>query len=254
MPGNRIGIPWYRRNIMSQSVDENGIQPISFNFPKPKPPVVPNNPNPQTVPVPSTVPQPAPQPGTQPNPSPDDGAKVKPKLFPFPLDVPDFGNPFDPSGQQFPVPDPVTQPAKRPSAKPAPAKQPGRTIPFPKRTPAKTPAAAIDILEPFPVHERQPWEIIPAGGLTPLPNNTTDARPWFDPVIGYAHELGAFGSDFAQGSAEFATYLREYDYANFSVGGMYNDLVGMYGTAIAILLIGYIIVSIPAGIPGVPGV
>jgi hypothetical protein len=240
---------------MSQIADDPiATQPLNINFPKPKTPVVPNNPQPSTVPVPVTVPQPAPQPGSQPNPTPDDGSKVKPKLFPFPLDVPNFGNPFDPSGQQFPVPDPVTQPAKRPSAKPAPAKQPGRTIPFPKRTPAKTPAAAIDILEPFPAYQPKPWEIIPVGGLVSLPNNTTDAKPWFDPVIEYANELGAFGNDFAEGSAAFAVYLKEYDYSNFSVGGMYNDLVGMYGTAIAILLIGYIIVSIPAGIPGLPGV
>lgn len=250
---NKITIPWYRRQIIATPYNdlENNVD-FDFNIPKPK-----SNPTntPETEPstVPSVVPQPAPQPQTNPstNPTPDNSPKINPKTIP--VKIPDFGNPQNPSNQPFPIPQlPVTSPRVKPAAKPKRA--PGKRIPFPRRRPARVPAAAIDILEPWPVHEAQPWEIIPVGGMVSLPSNTIDSKPWFNPIIEYANEIGAFTNDVASESVVLATYLREYDYNNFSFTGMYGDLVGMYGTAAAILLMGYIVASIPLGIPGVPGI
>jgi hypothetical protein len=249
---NKITIPWYRRTIVATPVNELG--PVTFDFNTPKSRNKPTNtPEPNLAPdaVPQPAPQPAPQPNPSTNPSPDNSPKINPKVIP--VKIPTFGDPQNPSNQPFPIPQlPVTTPKVKPAAKPK--KAPGKRIPFPRRRPARVPAAAIDILQPWPTYETQPWEIIPVGGLVPLANNTVDNRPWYNPIIDYANEIGAFTNNVADESAVFATYLREYDYNNFSFTGMYGDLVGMYGTAAAILLMGYIVASIPLGIPGVPGI
>jgi hypothetical protein len=253
MRGPRISIPWYRRQIFSTPTEIETIVPSDFgNFRKPK--TNPNNPNPETQPEMEPNPVSVPNPNPSTNPSTDPDGSPNTKLFP--LDNPNAFPQF-PTNQPYPLPQsPVITPRTKPSAKPK--KEPGRSIPFPKRnpgrSPAKVPAAASDILQPWPVHEPQPWELIPVGGLTPLDNNTSDLNPWYNPVIGYANEIGAFGDNAANESAVFINYLKEYNYADFSVTGMYNDLSDMYGAGVAVLLMAYIIASIPLGVPGVPGI
>jgi hypothetical protein len=255
MRGPRITIPWYRRQIFSSPTEIELVTPLdSSNFRRPK--SNPNNPNPETQPEmepnPVSVPNPSPNPSTNPSTNPDGSPDTKLYPLQYPNGFPQF-----PSNQPFPIPQtPVITPRTKPAAKPK--KEPGRSIPFPKRnpgrSPAKVPAAASDILQPWPTHQPQAWELIPVGGLTPLENNTSDLNPWFNPVIGYANEIGAFGDNAANESAIFINYLKEYNYADFSVTGMYNDLSGMYGAGVAVLLMAYIIASIPLGIPGVPGI
>lgn len=248
MRGPRIDIPWYRRSIISKAdIDNVPVPAFNFRLPKDKP----NNPNSQ----PELSPEPAPQPETSPNPNPstNPSPNPNPKIpISLPIEIPN-AFPQNPTGQPFPIPKdiPVGNPFRRPGSKPAtqPATRPG-TAPrrTPVRRPVRTPAAAIDLLNPeipFPEHIPQPWEIIPVGGLTPI-------KPNIDPK--YLEGLKGYAENQGINSSEFYNYMIEYDYANFSASGMYSDLSKMYGPVMAAILFGYIIASIPLGIPGVPGI
>lgn len=247
MRGQRIDIPWFRRTIIAKADLDNFNASFNFNLPKTKPT---NTPQPELSPEPAPQPQPNPNPNPNTNPNPNPG--TDPTKIMLPIEIPG-GITQTPTGQPFPVPKgiPVGNPFRRPGSKPN--QQPNtKPIPAPRRNPmrrpVRTPAAAIDLLSPeilFPAYETKPWEIIPVGGLTPIKNIENES--WLNPVIGYATEVGVDANQFKE-------YMISYDYGNFSVKGMYSDLSGMYGQVAAAILIGYIIASIPLGVPGVPGI
>lgn len=104
---NKIGIPWYRRNVKLGSGEEGtGINSVSsdFNFPKPNP-VRPQRPQPVRQPVRSPVRSPVTSPVPSPVTSPIPGIVPVPAPSPFPSPTP-FPTPIPfPGARPTPIPD-----------------------------------------------------------------------------------------------------------------------------------------------------
>lgn len=200
---NKIGIPWYRRNIKSIGELDNGIKPLSLDFkpiPKPRPKPNPKPRRPITEPVPEPATQPAKQPSTQPSTNPITNPVTSPFLNP--VDLPN----------QFPTPFPLP--------------------PFGdgKRNPNKNPQGQ-PTLPAFPAMGYD-WN-------KPISSYTPEQKSWGDNFIKQvervAHMTGI-------GADKVYSFLKNYNYNDLTVPQFNRDATNEFGaiaaTMLTILIVG----------------
>lgn len=253
---NEIRIPWYRRTIRKHEVEviQNNSQhsmKLNVRIPFPFPvlePVPVRVPDPVTAPNPNTVkvPKDLRQPFLNPN--------IEPDVInsPIPNPIPeDLRNPFG-NNIFTPAPDVIQNP-----------------LPIPDRIkPKDIPTPAPDIFnQPIPTPS-----LFDRNALENFVNTKVDTgRAQFfknNNIYDFGFSMGieeqqkagfvqnilnqVTQSNVVTNTVDVSNYLLNYNYTEFSPTGMYKDLVPIVGATVAIAIIGYIVISIPLGIPGVP--
>jgi len=222
---NKIGIPWYRRNIKLSTQEDVETVLSSFGLPKlPKPRGVPRNPRPLPQEEPAPVRSPAKIPSMVPNGVPN----LDPNLSPNPLDkLFPQDNPFN---KEFPLPIPIP-PLPKPKDKNSPVGSPlPQTVNIKERNGFEK---VLDtVLAPaliFFFAKEASDKLVEVNLTSPIYTKMLQ-----DPVLGFVLREAEKSNVDMQTAA---TYFANYDYENFNADSMMKELTTLFGVAAATRMI-----------------